>query len=238
MKRGVIDIPVRRLLRSVGFDVERRRPVLVDLLERLRVGTVLDVGANVGQYARRLRAWGYRGRIVSFEPLESAADALTRAARRDPLRSVCRIALGDEDRDDTLQVSAESVFSSLRPGRTELHAIFQGAVAVATQPIQVRRLDSVFHELPLGPGAVFLKVDTQGYEREVIRGAEKSLRAVAGVQLELSLTALYEGEATLAEMVALMEAHDFVPTLMEPVSYDGRRCALLQVDCTFVRREG
>jgi FkbM family methyltransferase len=235
MKRGAFDIPVRRFVRAMGFDVERKRPVLVDLLARHGVDTVLDVGANVGQYARRLRAWGYRGRIISFEPLDSAAEALGRAARADSLRSVCRYALGDEDRADTLNISAASVFSSIRPVRAELHSAFEGAAAVATQVIQVRKLDSVFDELQLGTGAVFLKVDTQGYEREVIRGARTSLRSIAGVQLEISLTPLYEGEATLTEMMELMEAQDFVPTLIEPVAYDERSHALLQIDCTFVR---
>jgi FkbM family methyltransferase len=237
MMRGLFDIPVRRALRVVGFDVERKRPVLIDLLARHEVGTVLDVGANVGQYARRLRAWGFRGRIISFEPLESAADELARAGRGDDLRSVYRFALGEEDRNETLNVSAASVFSSIRPVLGGLQTVFEGAAPVARQAIEVRRLDSVFHELPLGPGAVFLKVDTQGYEREVIRGAEKSLRAIAGVQLEVSLTPLYEGEATLTETVALMEAHGFVPSMMEPVAYDEHSQALLQIDCTFVRRE-
>ena len=231
----MIDIPVRRLVRTLGFDVERKRPVLVDFLHEHGVGTVLDVGANVGQYARRLRQWGYRRRIISFEPLAAACETLRNNAARDPMWDVCEFGLGAEDRAGTIHVSEASVFSSIFAARAELHAAYPSARAVSTQEIALRRLDSLFEELPREGGAVFLKIDAQGYEREVLRGAKRTLPSVVGVQLELSLTPLYEGETTLADMVRMMEDHGFRMVLIEPVAYDPHSHSLLQVDCIFFR---
>lgn len=226
---------VRRLVRSAGLDVEPKRPVLIDLLRAHGVDVVLDVGANVGQYARRLRAWGYRGRIVSFEPLPAACQALRRAAARDPRWQVRGHALGDADANATLHVSQASVFSSILPGRPELFAAFHTARQSGTQEIAVRRLDSIFEELPRAEGAVFLKVDTQGYERQVIAGAAHSLRSIAGVQLEISLTPLYEGEGMLVEMLRMMEEHGYALELIKPVVFEPTSHRLLQIDCSFFR---
>jgi FkbM family methyltransferase len=234
LRAGII--PMRRLVRRLGLDVQRRQPLLTDLLRNHGVGTVLDVGANVGQYGERLRKWGYRGWIVSFEPLREACEALRRRAAADGRWDVRAFALGDQDGTATLNVSEMPVFSSILPGKPELYSTFANARAVRTDAIAVHRLDSIFDALPRADGAVFLKIDTQGYEGPVIEGAAASLRSIEGVQVELSVAPLYEGESKLLDMVRLLEDRGFGIELIEPAVFDPSSLALLQVDCTFFRR--
>lgn len=237
MMKAPIDIYVRRLVRRFGFDVERRRPVVFELLQRLGIDTVLDVGANVGQYATRLRAWGYAGRIVSFEPVQSVFQVLQRAVAGDPRWDAFNLALGDGDRTGTIHVAEATVFSSILDARPELRARHYSAAAVNEQEIRIQRLDSIFDEVRGDGQRFFLKVDTQGYEREVLHGAANTLRTLHGVQIEVPLQPAYQGEATLEELVHILDAQGFVLALVEPVNHDPGSSSLLQVDCIFVARD-
>ena len=107
-------IRLRSWLRRSGYDVVSKRPTVADWLRQRGVSVVLDVGANEGQFARELRDWGYRGRIVSFEPIPAVAATLREQAAHDPAWEVRECALGREAGTATLHVSALSVFSSLR----------------------------------------------------------------------------------------------------------------------------
>src|SRR5262245_16825242 len=96
MKNGV-----KRALRFLGFELHRysiqtsAAAQLDHLISYLGIDLVLDVGSNIGQYARELRSHGYRGRIVSFEPSEAAHTELVKAAQGDAGWSVAsRMALG------------------------------------------------------------------------------------------------------------------------------------------------
>ena len=230
------DVAVRRFVRRLGFDIERRRPVLTDLLAARRVDVVLDVGANEGQFGRRLRAWGYRGRIVSFEPLSSAYEVLARHARRDGNWETHRVALGASDGRATLNVSEHTVFSSLRETGPDLQSTFPAAAPRRTEDVVVRSLATLARELGSLGDRPFLKVDVQGFEREVLTGAQPLIGAMAGVQVELTLRRLYIGESTMAEITAELERHDMVMSLLEPVAYDAGTGALLALDAVFLPR--
>lgn len=233
----MFDIIVRRLVRRFGFDVERRRTILADVLDRRRVDLVLDVGANEGQFARRLRAWGYRGRIVSFEPFGGAFEVLSRRAAADPDWSVHRLALGDDDGTATLQVAAQTVFSSLLSPTEALTGAFAGAATRATEEVPLRRLDGLFGQVADGARRIFLKVDVQGAELAVLRGARETLPAVTGVQVEVTLRRLYAGEATLTELVAALEDAGLMLSLLDGVAWDPATGAALALDAVFLRPE-
>lgn len=230
----MIDIPVRRLVRRFGFDVERRRTVLADLLERRGVDVVLDVGANEGQFGRRLRAWGYRGRIVSFEPLSAAFEVLAAHAERDGNWEVHNVALGAVESAGVLNVAADTVFSSLRRVAPELEAAFPDAAPECTEAVTVRRLDTLLTELDPVGRRPFLKVDVQGFEMEVLQGAAPVLDRMVGVQVEVTLNRLYVGESTMAELTGALERHRLILSLVEPVAYDPASGAMLALDVIFL----
>src|SRR5690606_2471211 len=130
-----------------------------------------------------------------------------------------------------------SVFSSIRQPEAMLRSAFSGAEPVRTERIEVRKLDSLIPTLLAPDERAFLKIDTQGYEREVLQGGAESLGQLVGMQLELSLTPMYEGEAILSEMLPRLEAAGFAPVFFEPVVFHPDTGRLLQLDCVLIRAD-
>lgn len=230
------------LLRRFGKDIVPLQPAeivpapLVALLEARRVDLVLDVGANVGQYARALRRAGYGGRIVSFEPVASAHARLADAAAGDPAWTVApRMALGAADGEAEIHVSNRTDMSSLLPIRGEALAALPKARSVGREPVPVRRLDGVYAEYAGAGARAFLKIDTQGFERAVLDGAGAVLAELQGLQLELSLIPLYHGEAGYLEMIDRLAGSGFEIHLLVPGFFSKRLGRQLQIDAVFLR---
>ena len=227
---------IKRAIRSAGFELIRKRPHLVDLLVMRNIDVVFDVGASEGQFAEYLRSNGYRRRIVSFEPLPDAFSILQRKAAADGAWTGVNAALGASERSVALNVSRSTVYSSILPALPVLSDFAGSAVEVVRQhDIVLSTLDAEFCRHVREGEQVFLKIDTQGYEQEVLAGAQSCLSRISGAQLELSLTPLYKGETPLAGMEALLERNGFHMALFEPVTYDKARSVLLQIDCVFFR---
>lgn len=118
---------------------------LARVIAHLGITVVLDVGANLGQYARRLRRAGYAGRIVSFEPLSSAHSALMEASAHDRLWDLAsRMALGDSDTPLAINVSAESDMSSPLDFTAEMAQLLDSSAYVGRETVSQARLDAVF----------------------------------------------------------------------------------------------
>jgi FkbM family methyltransferase len=233
---------LQRLARRLGYDLTPRRKAkspnaqLVAVLAHFRITCVLDVGANVGQYGAMLRAWGYPGRIVSFEPQAGAHGALERRAAADPAWQVApAMALGGRAGAIELEVSAESDMSSILPQSALLRQVSPSSAVVRKETVPLCRLDEVAAPYLRPDDRVFLKVDAQGYEAEVLAGAGRLLERLAGIQLEMSLVPLYEGErafrATLDDLAAL----GFEPCLFLPGYFERKLARQLQVDGVFMR---
>lgn len=205
------------------------------LLAHHGIDVVFDVGANEGHFARELRESGYRGRIVSFEPLSSAYAVLERAAARDALWLTEKAALGDASRDDELMISGNGESSSLLNMLPRHEQAAPSSAYVGTETVHVTTLDSRFQQYVAPNDTVLLKIDAQGYERRVLDGAAQSLPRIRGVQVELSLVPLYEGDTPLAEMISYLYERGFVLASFEPVFCDPRSGQLLQVDGLFFR---
>lgn len=220
----------------VGFDYTNARARLRRTLDRLDIRTVLDVGANHGALGWSLRELGYRGDIVSFEPLPEPFRELSRRAAADGKWQAVQIGLGDRDQEIPIHVSANSLSSSCLPMLETHEKAAPESRYHATVMAKIRRLDEIFPQYCPGGGPVFLKVDTQGFERKVLEGAAGILGAVPLVQLECSLVPLYEGGDLIEEMIGWMRSLGYDPTDMSAAFFhegDGR---LMQTDMLFERR--
>jgi len=234
--------PLQRLARRLGYDLTPRRKAkalqaqLVQVLERFEISCVLDVGANTGQYAAMLREWGWRGRIVSFEPLADAHAALARRAAADPdWRIAPRVALGEIEGELEIEVSAESDMSSFLPQTELLRRISPSSHVLRRERVPVRRLDRIAGDFLGAIDRPFLKIDAQGYEPQVLAGASGLLGRVRGIQLELSLIRCYEGERDFREMIDLLRAAGFAPWLFFPGYFERKLGRQLQIDGVFMR---
>jgi FkbM family methyltransferase len=215
-----------------GYPVKAFRP-RARLFAKLRVTTVLDVGANRGQYARALRAAGYGGRIMSFEPVAEPFHELRAHAAEDPLWEVFQFALADTDDDAVINVADNTAGSSFLLVGNRLTANFPEMAFVGAEPVARRRLDGLVDELSIEDA--FLKLDVQGFERWVLEGARNVLGRIRGVELELSFTPLYEGESAFLEMTMVLEELGFRLVGVIPGVMDLSTGLPLQVDALFER---
>ncbi|WP_293767297.1 FkbM family methyltransferase [Sporichthya sp.] len=221
----------------VSYNAAHKRSLLLD---NLGTRLVVDIGANTGQFATELRTYGYRGRILSFEPLPDAYVELSRNAQRDPGWDTVASALGSTDGVIAINVAGNSVSSSplamldrhsdAAPGSAVVGQV-RRPIARLDSALADRRLDHLQHLAP------YLKIDTQGFEREVLAGAPDTLKKVSAVELELSLTELYEDQPLYDEIVALLDAAGFRLAGVQPGFWDCQTGETLQVDGLFLRND-
>jgi FkbM family methyltransferase len=218
------------LLPGVEFEPGARR---AQLLEVYAVDLVIDVGANAGQYARSLRESAYPGRIASFEPASAPFAALQRATAADARWECHRLALGRARGQAVLNIAADDRASSLL-GVMDRHvdAAPQSGF-VGREEVDLETLDSVWSDLRIEAASPYLKIDVQGCELDVLRGGETVVAQCVLVELELSLTPLYEGGPLFHEALDWLRARDFTPVAFECVLDDRRTGEMLQLDGIF-----
>jgi FkbM family methyltransferase len=202
-----------------------------------QIDVVLDVGANVGEYAQQLRTDRFKGRIVSFEPQSAPFRELQRRAAADPRWDCRQLALSDTDGEATMNVSSHTPTSSFLPIKDWLVTELPEVGYVATERARLMRLDSLREELIRPSDRTLLKVDVQGYELNVLQGARRTLSDIALLECELSLVALYEGSPLLRDMLAWLETAGFRLVSVEPTGFFPPSGEVLQVDGIFSRRD-
>jgi len=233
---------VRRLVRAGGYDVVRYEPqsnylaLRKFLLDKYQIDVVLDVGANVGGFGRQIRDLGFTNRIVSFEPVRHVFQVLDQQASKDGNWAAMNYGLGDFDGSATINISENNAESSsiLEMRECTVRAA-PSARYVRQEDIQVKRLDTVFDSVCAQCGSVYLKIDTQGFEKQVLEGGLKSLQRVSTVQLELSLESLYENDTSFLDMCLYIQQKGFRAVSFEPGFLDLKRGQMLQVDGIFHR---
>jgi FkbM family methyltransferase len=228
---------ILRTLRFYGIDVRnaRKNPNLTDFLIHRHISLVLDIGANVGQFGDSLRRHGYRGKIVSFEPVKAVFRQLARRAIADGNWDAYDCAIGASPGQATINVSEDSQFSSMLGLRGAAKTFDANSAVATTETVNVQTLDEVALSMT---GETLIKVDTQGLERQVLEGGRKTLARAKGVLMELPIIRLYEGGWHFHEAVEFMSSLDFVPTQIHPVNYHSKdKMALVEVDCLFRPRD-
>lgn len=208
------------------------------MLRELRINCVFDVGGNVGQYGQSLRASGYRGRIVSFEPLPHLAAQLRAAAADDPDWHVREYGLGEEETTGEMTVvEGRGSTSSLLPVSEFGKSWSPRLAGVGHETVRIRTLEAVYDEAVAGLDSPrpYLKMDTQGYDLPAFRGAGKRIDDFLGMQSELAYLPLYEGMARMPEQLAAYESQGFEITGMFPVSRDRKSLRVIEFDVVMVR---
>jgi FkbM family methyltransferase len=219
--------------------VESEEPVhqhLAELFTRIAPECVLDVGANAGQYGAMLRRNGYRGWIVSFEPVRSAFEDLAKSADGDGRWHVFQLALGSHPERRRIAVAEVNQLSSFRMFNRYASQELPGASDIIhDEEVEVRTLNDSWEDFLRGlpQRRVFLKLDTQGWELEVLQGANRVFDRLAGIQLEASLTPIYDGVPTFAQAVDHVTGLGFDLTGVFPVNRDSL-FRLIEVDCVFI----
>ncbi|MEV7175485.1 FkbM family methyltransferase [Kitasatospora sp. NPDC093679] len=231
----------RSAVRRLGLDVARYPDECPDhqvarLLDHHRVDVVLDVGAHTGHYASQLRVCGYRGRITSFEPVGELHRQLLRRAAGDPRWHTVRGALGDRPGTAVINVAGNAGASSSLLPMLDLHTeASPGSAYVRTEEVRVERLDALWPGLVAEGERAFLKLDVQGFERQVLDGAGERVADCAGLQLEMSLVPLYDGGMLHREALDWAQERGFTLMHLLPGFTDGRTGRMYQCDAVLFR---
>jgi FkbM family methyltransferase len=234
---------IKKLSRSLGVDLKRynvqtsEAAKMQRLLAYNNIDLVFDVGANIGQYAKLLRELGYSGRIVSFEPLSSAYSQLKAVSRKDPLWEIApQTAIGNQEGEIIINIAGNSYSSSALP---MLDAHLESAPESAysgSETVKLSRLDTLAKDyIKSETKSIFLKIDVQGLEKQVLEGATAILPLVKGIKLELSLVPLYEGQVLFQEMIDIVEKLGYELYGIEPGFTAEKTGRMLQMDGIFFK---
>lgn len=236
---------VQKGLHTFGLHVGKFPPVdslayhLKTLFGALGVNCVLDVGGHEGEYYRLVRQLGYHGRVVSFEPTSATFDALVASIEGDDQFQALNIALGREESLREIHLYEGTVFNSfLRSNDYGSERFGKMTNPIGTETVTVRRLDRIFEENVRGISQprVFLKMDTQGCDLEVLEGARGCLDHIVAIQTELAVKPTYEGMPTLPEALMRLNAMGFELTGMFPVARDLDKLRVVEFDCVMRRQ--
>lgn len=238
MKSGLRDLmranPNARFLKNFLSSLKREKNSphhsLTIAIDSNSIECVLDVGANVGQFGVDLRLHGYTGKIISFEPVQQYFEKLDRNSKKDALWEARQLALGNRETKADIYISGNSGLSnSLLPMKNSHLDNFPNSKVIATETVEISTLDALLPTIGTAPSRCLLKIDAQGYEFNILRGAEKSLKDIPVCYLEVSLVQLYDGEASFLSILELLKDsnHELVNVFRGIESKSGQ---LLQLD--------
>ena len=209
------------------------------LLSRLKINCVIDVGANIGSYGLMLRRIGYQGRIVSIEPVPEVFERLSSAAADDDEWMTLKVACGSREETRPINIFAKSPLNSfLAPSPNLLRMELDRNPIQRTETLNIVRLDSLFEKILSGidEPRVFLKIDCQGFDFEVLKGAGEAMAKVEGLQSEVSSIPLYLGVPDYLEFLTYCRNLGFEPTGFFPVANSPVSGHLMECDVVLIRR--
>lgn len=227
---------IQKALNKLGYEIKKKDCwTTYSWLVNEGIGTVLDIGANKGQFTTHIHSLLPDAHIYSFEPLKSCFSELKHTMSCIQGFSCFNFALGEENGNHTIYHNEFSPSSSMLPIE-ELHRIaFPITRNYREEIIDVRRLDDVADSLKLTDN-ILIKIDVQGFEDKVIRGGEKTIKCAKILIVETSFEPLYQGQLLFNSIYSMLTALGFVfKGTEQPLRHpkDGR---ILQCDSIFFRK--
>jgi FkbM family methyltransferase len=221
------------------FHLMHERVHLRKFFAHFAVDCVFDVGANAGQYATMIRnSVRFQGPIISYEPIPEMADKLRALSANDPNWHIEALALDREAGPAIFHVMANSEFSSLHAPSDDQPGIFQAGNRIA-RDVQVMRAtladEFTRWQRKIGFMRPFLKMDTQGNDYAVVKGAGHVIRNFAGLQSELAVRKLYIDSISFTEAIAAYTEHGFELSALVP-NNAGHFPMLVEIDCIMFNR--
>ncbi|MEO8399930.1 MAG: FkbM family methyltransferase [Ignavibacteriaceae bacterium] len=198
---------IKKVMHKVGLDVKKYKPINYKWLENLEIQSVIDVGANVGQFANEINKILPKVKIYAFEPLTDCFNELRNNTKKLNIQ-LYNYALGNENGKNEINMSNHTPSSSLLK-MTQLHKdIYVHSKDHNIQKIEVRKLDDMYGNMDI-KFPILLKLDVQGYELEVLRGAKDFLNRVKVVLTEINYSRLYQNQATFKDLFLLLDSYGF-----------------------------
>ena len=235
---------VNKIIAFTGYKISNLKYIydselnLMKSLNFFRVKSIIDVGANEGQFVLRLLKNNFKGNVISFEPMTDAYTKLLINSESNKKKISWHVAekcgLGSKNFSQDIFISKHSESSSLLkilPKHTNLKPLSK---IISTEKINIKKLDSFYDDVEKLDKNIFLKIDTQGYELEVLKGSEKTLKLITALIVEVSLVKLYEKQPLWLDIVNFLKERNFIVWSVDRVMGDISTGESYQLDITFV----
>jgi len=212
--------------------------LLVKLIQKKNISLVFDIGANTGQFAKKLRDENYKKKIISFEPLKKEHEQMKKDSKDDQNWDIYdRCAVGEINGEIKLNISNYSPSSSILDFHKNHKKAREDTYMSDTDTVKIFKLDTIVDKLKLDTENVLIKIDTQGYENKIIIGADRILSNCKILFCEVSLKELYQGQELWNETIKLLENKGFSICSIENGVFDAHNDELLQADIIFIKNE-
>lgn len=233
---------IKLIFNLLGLEVMKWSPNLAldilvkDLIKRHEIDLILDVGANNGQFGIMLREIGYKGKIISFEPTQSAYEKLLSASANDSNWSCINSAAGMKAEKKEINVYSSTLLSSFYKPSSYGAVAFKNEIGkVTTEIVDVVTLNDVLMNLE-GYKNIFLKMDTQGHDLSVFKGANLNYKKIKLLLSEVSMCQIYDGMPCYRDALAEFEKHNYFLAGLFPMNFN-RDGSLIEMDAVLVRRK-
>lgn len=226
---------VKSLFRLCGLDV-RWAPIFEEYegLKKMNIRTILDIGANVGQFASQIHKLLPEATLYSFEPIEECYKELLKTMRGVPKFCAFNYALGDANGQTQLYRNDYTPASSLLPLEELAKQVFPFTANATSQKIEVRRLNDISGELEIVDN-LLIKVDVQGTEDKVIFGGENLTSRASVVIIETCFETLYKGQMLFSGIYDLLRERGFVYAGCENTRKSPKDGRILYCDSVFCK---
>jgi FkbM family methyltransferase len=234
---------VRKMARVLGYEIKRSnfytRPDqrLQSLLSHHQIDVLLDIGAHDGTYGYNLLANGFQGTVISFEAQPNVYEKLLQksVAFGDRWIVAPRSAVGDVHGTLRFYVTAATASSSTQQPHNATESMAEILAVKEVIEVESRRLDEFDILKPFRGKRLFAKIDVQGAEDKVYRGASGIISDVCGMTVEMSLVSYYTGQLLAGPLHAMFTESGFELWDLEPVLRNNRTGKLEQYDATYFR---
>ena len=235
---------LNRFFRPFGYELKKHYKIatptaidaIINAIRHYRIDLVLDVGANTGQFGEEIRAAGYHGELHSFEPVEKTYGRLETASQNDHKWFTYQLALGAVRATQTINVMAASDLSSFNTPSQFGKNRFKDFQSATQESVQVDTIDHFIESNNLQSRKILLKMDTQGHDLEVLKGAACSLKYIHVIQSEISFQPLYEEMPYYLESLKTIENCGYSVAALNPVA-KSEDLSIIEMDCLFIRKK-
>jgi FkbM family methyltransferase len=231
-----------KMLRYLGLEVHRINVLsnsyfqLCKALNAFDINIIFDIGANIGQFTTELRSFGYKEKVISFEPLSDAYQNLVKVAAHDSNWKIHKQgAIGNFDGEIEINIAGNSASSSILPMLDYHISAAKGTAYIGAEKVQISKLDSIASQYLSPSDNLLIKIDTQGFEWQVLDGGADTLKKAKGIACELSLVPLYEGQHLWLDVLDRLQLEGFTLWSFNQGFIDSKNGRTLQVDATFFR---
>ena len=229
-----IHIKLKRLSSSASEEYRT-----VKILNTFGFNKVLDVGANTGQFAESLIDFGFKGEILSFEPTSQAYDQLLeRASKYKNWKVAEKCAIGNMNGNIDMNVSKDTVFNSIKNISSDYSSYNSDSAIISKENVPIYTLDSLQNKYFNKEENIFLKIDTQGFEKEVLEGSTEILGFVKGVKIEISLQPIYDEVFwDINDMLNFFKEKGFTCVSLSEVAVNNETGIVHEIDGIFINKE-